>query len=66
MTDIEPEYRDGWPASEGWFDVTNDGEDDRLRHWICKLSGRHEWIDINGDYVRGHNIRWTGEAGRLP
>lgn len=57
------EWKAGWPESQGWFDVTIDGEQDRLRHWICSMSGRHEWVDVDGLYIRDHEVRWTGEAG---
>lgn len=56
-------YHDGWPPQQGWYDVLVDGEEDRLRHWMCMMSGRHEWVDDAGQYVRGV-VRWTGEASR--
>lgn len=58
----EIQYRSGWPKQQGWFDVTVDGEEDRLRHWICQLSGRHEWIDVDGHYIRDREVLWCGEA----
>lgn len=55
-------YHEGWPPEQAWYDVIVDGQEDRLRHWICKLSGRHEWIDVNGQYIRGSEVRWCGEG----
>lgn len=57
----EPIYYEGFPKSQGWFDVLIDGEPERLRHWVCILSGRHEWIDIDGQYIRGRVVEWTGD-----
>lgn len=51
----------GFPNQQGWFDVLIDGELDRARHWICSMSGRHEWVDVDGAYIRGKEVLWTGE-----
>lgn len=59
---MDEEYQGGWPPEQGWYDVLVDGEEDRLRHWICQMSGRHEWIDSKGRYIRNANILWIGEA----
>ena len=57
------DYHTGWPEKQGWYDCIVDGELDRLRHWICGISGRHEWIDVDGQYIKreNHDIMWTGE-----
>lgn len=59
-------YYDGWPKLQGWYDVLVDGEPDRLRHWICQMSMRHEWIDIKGEYIRNKVVTWTGEPDIRP
>lgn len=55
-------YFDGFPQQQGWYDVKIDGKDDRLRHWVCSISGRHEWMDRASNYVRGKDIKWCGTA----
>ena len=60
-----PEYKDGFPTEQGWYDVTVDGMDDRLQHFICRMEGREYWKDIKGNPVEGV-ILWTGEASALP
>jgi hypothetical protein len=62
----EEQYKEGYPKQQGWFDVLLDGEPERLRHWICQLSGRHEWIDIDGQYIRGREVLWIGEPSVMP
>lgn len=62
----EEQYKEGYPNQQGWFDVLVDGEPERLRHWVCQLSGRHEWIDISGQYIRGREILWIGEPSVMP
>lgn len=54
----QADYRSGWPEALGEFEVLIDGQPDKLRHWQCELSGRHEWIDSQGHYIRGHEILW--------
>ena len=56
------EWKTGWPNQQGWFDVLVDGELDRLRHWVCIMNGRHEWIDVDGAYIRDQEVQWTGKA----
>lgn len=56
-------YRDGWPEKVGWYDCEVDGEELRLRHWICSISGRHEWIRPDGSYVpKAKAVRWYGDG----
>lgn len=62
----EERYFDGFPKKQGWYDVLLDGEPERLRHWVCQMSGRHEWIDIDGQYIRGREVLWTGEPELRP
>lgn len=45
------EWKEGYPNKEGWYDCLVDGEEVRLRHFVCCMSGRHEWADERGDYV---------------
>ncbi len=61
MADELQRYHDGWPEQQGWYDVLVGGEPDRLRHWVCAMSGRHEWVDLDGQYVREQVVLWTGE-----
>ena len=61
----EIEYKEGYPTDVGWYDVLEDGKEERLLHRYCHLENRHEWKDINGIRREG-NILWCGEAGRCP
>lgn len=59
--DEQEHWFTGYPNQQGWFDVLIDGELDRARHWICSMSGRHEWVDVDGAYIRDKEVLWTGE-----
>ena len=59
--DEQEHWFTGYPNQQGWFDVLIDGELDRARHWICSMSGRHEWVDVDGAYIREKVVLWTGE-----
>lgn len=64
---LEEIYKPGWPKAQGWFDCLYKGEEMRMRHWICILSNRHEWIKEDGSYISDkESVRWYGEAGLRP
>jgi len=62
----DEQYFEGWPKLPGWYDVLIDGQPERLRHWICQMSGRHEWVDYQGNYIRNAEVLWTGEPDVRP
>lgn len=57
------EWCTGDPPKVGWYDVLLDGEEDRLQWWVCMMNPRkRHWKNAMGEYMDGHDIRWTGEA----
>ena len=63
----EPVYRTGYPEKPGWYDVLVDGEPERLRHWMCRISGKSHWLDLDGKYIDAlHEVTWTGEPEIRP
>lgn len=55
------EWRGGFPAARGWYDCMIDGERLKLLHFVCDLSGRHEWVTPAGDYVTDCGVVWRGD-----
>lgn len=51
------EWKEGYPKEAGHYDCLVDGERQRLKHFICVMSGRHEWVDTNGDYIYA-DVKW--------
>lgn len=56
------EFRGGFPPARGWYNCMIEGERVRLLHFICQMSGRHEWVTPGGDYVTGDGVTWSGPA----
>lgn len=55
-------WHEGWPPQQGWYDCLVDGEEMRMRYWICIMKRRPEWVYPNGDYERNLKVLWTGSA----
>jgi exopolyphosphatase/pppGpp-phosphohydrolase len=53
----QDEWIEGYPKETGWYVCLVDGEEEKLYHFICAMSGRHEWADKNNDYVYAE-VKW--------
>ena len=60
MMEKEIVFKDGYPKEPGWYWCRVDGEEMWLKHFICQLSGRHEWAHKGGDYEYGE-VFWSGK-----
>lgn len=54
------EWRDGFPTLPGWYRCKVDDDVMWLKHFICTMTGRHEWADKSGQYVY-EDVKWKGE-----
>lgn len=50
-------WNEGYPKDTGWYDCLVDGEEVKLYHFICIMSGRHEWSDQENNYVYA-DVKW--------
>lgn len=56
----DKEWHEGFPEKPGWYWCRVDGEEEMwLKHFICTLSGRHEWAAKGGDYIYSI-VEWSG------
>lgn len=53
------EWKEGYPDKPGIYTCLVDGEECKLKHFICSMSGRHEWVDEYGNYVYSV-VLWRG------
>lgn len=60
------DFNDGFPTNQGWYECELDGEPAVLRYFHCEVSGRDEWVDKAGRYMRMHAVKWAGDAMRTP
>lgn len=61
----EEGYRFGEPPTQGWYDcIDQDGNDCRLRWWICQVNPRRRFWKNEKDEKVGtaEDITWTGSA----
>lgn len=60
---MDMEWHKGEPPRQGWYDCLLDGEDIRLRWWICQMNPKkRHWIDEQGAYRElDGQVEWTGE-----
>lgn len=49
-TTTKKDWKSGWPKKQGWYSCLVDGEEKNLRHFICEMSNRHEWVRPDGSY----------------
>ena len=56
----QKDWKKGYPEKPGWYWCRYNGEEMWLKHFICTLSGRHEWADKNGDYIYTDEVEWSG------
>ena len=54
----------GEPPQQAWYDCRKDGEEVRLRWWVCMVNPRRRyWRDQNGAFAGwAQDIEWTGEG----
>lgn len=52
------EWKEGYPKEQGWFRCLVDGKVMKLKHFVCQMSGRHEWADENNDYIY-EDVKWS-------
>lgn len=48
---MEEAYKSGWPKIPGWYDCLVDGEEMRLKFYICQVSCKPHWLDSEGNYI---------------
>lgn len=59
---VKDDWRGGFPERRGWYNCMIDGERVTLLHFVCQMSGRHEWVTASGEYVTGDGVLWSTPA----
>ena len=53
------EYRDGWPRIPGFYDCLVDGEEIKLKFYVCQVACKPHWIDGQGNYYETmYKVKW--------
>lgn len=57
------DYRDGWPRIPGWYDCLVDGEEMRLKFYVCQVARKPHWLDKNGNYIETmYEVKWREKS----
>lgn len=60
-TTTTKDWRNGWPKKPGYYTCLVDGEEKILKHFICEMSDRHEWVRSDGSYEYA-DVLWLAGA----
>lgn len=53
------EYKDGWPRIPGWYDCLVEGEEMKLKFYVCQVSMKPHWLDKDGNYIETqYKVKW--------
>ena len=60
---MEETYKSGWPKIPGWYDCLVDGEEMRLKFYVCQVSCKPHWLDSEGNYIESmYEVKWRNEV----
>lgn len=60
---MEEAYKSGWPRIPGWYDCLVDGEEMRLKYYVCQVSRKPHWLDSEGNYIESmYEVKWRNEV----
>ena len=53
------QYRDGWPKIPGFYDCLVEGEEIKLKFYVCQVACKPHWIDGQGNYYETmYHVKW--------
>ena len=59
---MKEDYKDGWPRIPGWYDCLVDGEQMKLKFYVCQVSCKPHWLDPDGNYIETmYKVKWRNE-----